>query len=376
MNAGYILQDSGLLTHNYSENQYTLDIAIKEFKHPEILKKSIKPCRKITYDQANGVLIIRIFNNYYYNIILNEEQRIKYENGISDPNLDKIRKLEKYARKIQLIDNKKEIEARATAAVKRGELPNTIQEVQLYSKCLDNELLKDKAAIASRSFKTIWPFLLIGLSAPAFPYVTSNDYIIALAGLAVLDSGAFITGLVNIFKCKQKYKDKLKELIQETRILSLRKVDLKEHEQRIRASKSSKTTDGATLKEDEEIKLISLDANTLKLIKQIFYLLKRLPEKEQKKYVETVDNLIKIHRSRLLGVELDNTLYANNNALDTNFDLKSELESIHNRLETRAKEELLSSLINEDCNSLITIADKIIESSNQEENEKKVQLRH
>ena len=102
----YKLSKSGVLYPDYTTQNYILAEIVKEFKHLD-KDKNANNYRNVYYTPEEGTITIQI-GDHFYDIQLNTEQKFKYENGISEPNLDKLRELEKISKIFQSREEAKE----------------------------------------------------------------------------------------------------------------------------------------------------------------------------------------------------------------------------------------------------------------------------
>ena len=355
----YKLSKSGVLYPDYTTQNYILDEIVKEFKHLD-KDKNANNYRNVYYTPEEGTITIQI-GDHFYDIQLNTEQKFKYENGISEPNLDKLRELEKISKIFQSREEAKEAateKEKIIEEVKKGNLPQNTQELNIYSKYLDSEISKDKGAIIAKSAHAFWPLLVLGLSIP----FALSDSINNIAVFAI-DITAATIGIRKLFKDKKEFLTKIKELIQEIRILSLKRVDLKEYKEQLQSTLSSKIeseeeTPIAPEKPVEDEKVIKIDRKILEEIEQILKLIEKLPKDQQENPSLEITKIIQIYKAIILGTDINHNLFAETNSNPSySFNIEEKLARLRTKVEEELKREKMTSLIDEQCESLLAVVD-------------------
>ena len=355
----YKLSKSGVLYPDYTTQNYILAEIVKEFKHLD-KDKNANNYRNVYYTPKEGTITIQI-GDHFYDIQLNTEQKFKYENGISEPNLDKLRELEKISKMFQSREEAKEAateKEKIIEEVKKGNLPQNTQELNIYSKYLDSEISKDKGAIIAKSAHAFWPLLVLGLSIP----FALSDSINNIAVIAI-DITAATIGIRKLFKDKKEFLTKIKELIQEIRILSLKRVDLKEYKEQLQSTLSSKIeseeeTPIAPEKPVEGERVIKIDRKILEEIERILKLIEKLPKDQQENPSLEITKIIQIYKAIILGTDINHNLFAETNSNPNySFNIEEKLASLRTKVEEELKREKMTSLIDEQCESLLAVVD-------------------
>ena len=355
----YKLSKSGVLYPDYTTQNYILAEIVKEFKHLD-KDKNANNYRNVYYTPEEGTITIQI-GDHFYDIQLNTEQKFKYENGISEPNLDKLRELETISKIFQSREEAKEAATEKEIIieeVQKGNLPQNTQELNIYSKYLDSEISKDKGAIIAKSAHAFWPLLVLGLSIP----FALSDSINNIAVFAI-DITAATIGIRKLFKDKKEFLTKIKELIQEIRILSLKRVDLKEYKEQLQSTLSSKIeseeeTPIAPEKPVEDEKVIKIDRRILEEIEQILKLIEKLPKDQQENPSLEITKIIQIYKAIILGTDINHNLFAETNSNPSySFNIEEKLARLRTKVEEELKREKMTSLIDEQCESLLAFVD-------------------
>ena len=187
-----------------------------------------------------------------------------------------------------------------------------------------------------------------------------NYYNIAVIAI---DITAATIGIRKLFKDKKEFLTKIKELIQEIRILSLKRVDLKEYKEQLQSTLSSKIeseeeTPIAPEKPIEDEKVIKIDRRILEEIEQILKLIEKLPKDQQENPSLEITKIIQIYKAIILGTDINHNLFAETNSNPNySFNIEEKLASLRTKVEEELKREKMTSLIDEQCESLLAVVD-------------------
>ena len=316
----YKLKNSGLLESG--EKTVILTDLINMFK------KGLVRERSISYDDKLSIITILLDDDEEYQILLNEEQKRKFEEGIKDPNLDKLRDLIKF-------DEEAKYRNKVVNEFERGIEPTEIRAINVYSKYLDNELLRAGAAFCLGTAIMASPLIPLGISTLVIASAIKDPAIwkFILAGFLDL---AGITAAVLFIKDAitdgpLNLTNDMKYIINEIKVRLLKKKDLREYKEQL--IKLSEQNNLDITKEP----VYTANSELLKEANEVLELIKKLPEEERSKFGSIVKEIINDYKIR--GTEIIN--YGDSNSLTIGFpslvaEMKSKLllqrREIENRL--------------------------------------------
>ena len=356
----YKLTQSGLLTSD-REDEVLSDL-IKRFKD------STSSSKTIIYDQASGELVIKIKYNDSYTIKLDNEQKFKYENGISDPNLNQIRDLIKF--------NDARLFAEQTIEEARtGDLPVTASGINAYSRHLNKEILKSGAVIAKRFVISFWPVLLLVSSIHVWKLAVEdfnsiNGFLWFCLGVT-MDLIGFVRVLFKLFEFSEEHRiiflETLKEQLKKIKINQLKKQDLKSHTKELSDQQGlEKITDSynsfvSNEKKLETDKAIEYNDETLKEIRLILDLIEQLPEEEQGTYSERIISITKEYQEKIIEIINNNrglVFGEASNTQELRFNMMPRLIAIRSEIEEKLQAKKRVEKVTEECESIISAAEE------------------
>ena len=272
----YKLSNSGLLTDS---NKYVilLDL-IKKYKKDSLSGRSI------SYNKKNATIIIEMdYGEETYNIQLNEEQKYKYENGVSDPNLDEIRALINF-------DNDAKYKSQVINDFAKGKELTEPRAINIYSKHLNNDLLRAGAAICLGSILTLSPLIIFGISVPVIMSNINNPTIWKTILAGILDFIAVVEGIIFVKgEILTEMISEMQYVFKETRLVLAKKKDFMLYEKQLKETSLANVYNNQTYQDS---------VSFLNDIKKTLEKISELPEEEQTKYSLQVKEIIEEYQSK------------------------------------------------------------------------------
>lgn len=288
------LMDSGLLLTSDGDS-----LVLKDFLN------GIMSGRETIKETAHGN--IKLSRGYYdFYIKFTEEQKFKYENNISDPNLDLIRKMFE-------IQERNQLEKDIISKAKRGELPDKKEYISIYSKYLNKEILSEIPSLLAESVKSLWPELLVLVSIPIWRYVDLFGELrswlqvvglFAAVGANIGSLAGFLIGIMNDWERYIDLRIDIVGFIDKLKIYLLKNKDLKKHVKELERPASSLLEGDFNSfvayeqgKDREET--IKLSDEGLERINRVIDKLDELSEEKKKEYITKLQDIFLYYRKKV-----------------------------------------------------------------------------